>query len=345
MVRALSLCFGLGLCTLLSGVVFAGELRPLAQFVGYRAGGLGGAQVSIAEGGSAVLWNPGALGFTRISEIDLGHGSVSGSGAETYSFALTVASARGTAGASFRTSTLVDSESEVEARAAYGQRVSGSWSVGGALTLRRTGPDGMKTSAAGLDLGTAVRPGTMPGSPGWLDRTSLGLTLWNAVEPAFDRTGASTEPSLAPLVIGLGTAKQFLPWERGHLLLALDVRVSRGRSVTTHAGVEFTWSRALALRSGLDDGSPTAGIGLEWRHAALDYAFTRAGSQTEHRVGVHWTLASIPDWTDRRRDALSQRAFDANRHRVRPGCGLESRVSAGGVDDRLDDTLLQDIMD
>jgi hypothetical protein len=62
-----------------------------------------------------------------------------------------------------------------------------------------------------------------------------------------------------------------------HWLLDMDVR--DGRTPAWHAGVEYKLpfgrneGNNYSWRAGIDDGTYTAGVGFQWQHFKLDYAF------------------------------------------------------------------------
>ncbi len=159
----------------------------------------------------------------------------------------------------------------IEAQAGYGQRV-GSLSLGASLKYLSQDLDGYTASAWGGDLGAVWETG--------FSGLNLGLAVQNL--------GSQLGGYALPLQAQVGAAEQVAVRGSDQATLALSGTFPSADSQADGVGVggEYLFSRALALRLGYkyegnaqQGGSAglSAGLGLHWRWAEVDYAFQSLG--------------------------------------------------------------------
>ena len=152
-----------------------GSRSILADGAGNRALALGGAYAAIADDASAVIWNPGGLGWLQRKEFQASHTNLIGLGFNEQYASLVLPSWQwGVGSFTFRRFGVDGIEqrddrnllladdltySETEFTAAYGRELGSAWALGGGLKLRRYGLGEFNDSGLGLDLGLMVKPG------------------------------------------------------------------------------------------------------------------------------------------------------------------------------------------
>jgi len=147
---------------------------------------------------------------------------------------------------------------------------------------RVTENDGSLTSSGfGVDFGVLCMP---------MNGLSLGFTVhdinskytWNT-EEVWER-GTSIVDNF-PVIYRWGAAYQ-LPQK--WLLVTADIEHSKKQEAQYHIGVEGVYSKMLAVRAGLDNGSLRLGLGVEFtafgKRTGLDYAYvsTVEGLSPDH---------------------------------------------------------------
>jgi tetratricopeptide (TPR) repeat protein len=283
-----------------------GTRSVFATGAGNRALAMGGAYGAFADDASAALWNPGGLGFVDQSQALFTQSDLSDVGfRETFAgFVLPdwrwgVASLTvryfGTDGIEARDDrNVVVGEnfgaSETEIGLAYGRSFGAAWSVGGLVKLRRQQVAANSGGGLGADLGVQLLPALALGlDQPWARQLRMGLTLVNAAEPQIrlDRESVAD-----PGGFRLGFGYEHPAFLLGGLIASFDLEKSRSTSLRPHAGIELRMHPMLAVRTGLDDGTLTAGTGLRWGRAALDYAFEDEPIGASHHVGLSYHFGS-----------------------------------------------------
>lgn len=311
----------------------AGTRSVFAQGAGSRALAMGGAFVATADDASAMIWNPAGLGLVQQSELQAGQSASLGLGFHESYASLVLPSWRwGAAGVSLRYFGVEDieergernellgsnfSDTEVEIALGYGRRLGEAWNLGAALKLQRQSLAGLTGAGVGLDLGLGVRPALALGGPEWANPLSVGLALRNAIEPSLrlDQDNVSD-----PVSVRAGLAYRAPMGSLGGVLVGVDVEKSPAMSSRLHAGLEFRFRPAAALRVGSNGGLLTAGTGIQWRQLSLDYAFEDNPIAPSHRVGLSFLFGATLEErrTNARRvedAAVEQRLTDAFRQR------------------------------
>lgn len=277
-----------------------GARSILADGAGNRALALGGAYAAIADDASAVIWNPGGLGRLQRREFQATHTNLIGLGFSEQYASLVLPSWRwGVGSFTFRrfgvdgieerderNLLLADdlSYSESELTLAYGRELGDAWSFGGGLKWRRYSLAGFDDSGVGVDLGLLVKPGRLLAPQRkWSERLTLGMALRNAVEPAL-RLDQESVPD--PSGMRTGAAYRHPLGREGWVLGTVDLEKTREMNTHLHAGLEVRLVPALALRTGVNRGTLTAGMGVAWQDVGIDYVYEDMTDNPIHRFGA-----------------------------------------------------------
>lgn len=251
---------------------------------GARALGMGRAYAGVAEGPSALLWNPAGLGAPARSELSLSRVTLfEGASLSEFSAAHSFARPFGfgmamlrfdASGAQRRDAFNNPGGNITDTRSAYllglgwhpGQRPKRGLTLGTTQKLLQRTVDDQSASAWDMDLGGLYEFGSR-GKAG----VRAGLQVQNVMGAGLARDGGTDK---LPRTIRLGVAAPF-----GPLLVSVDALKRGELGVEFRTGMEYAFLDAAALRGGWDGGSPTLGASLAWTRAgyspALDYAILR----------------------------------------------------------------------
>ena len=281
-----------------------GGRSVFAYGAGNRALALGGAYVAVADDASAVLWNPGGLGWVIRKQFQATHTNLIGLGFNEQYASFVLPSWRwGAASLTFRhfgvdgieqrdeRNILLNddlSDSETEIVMGYGRGIGKAWSLGVALKLQRQSLAGFSDSGAGLDLGVLVRPlQAAGGESDFAESLTLGLALRNAIEPSIRLDQESVSD---PAGIRLGFAYMHRLGQKVSVLLASDLEKTQDMDSRLHAGLELDFMSTLAMRMGVNHGTLAAGTGIRWRDLTVDYMFEDNALESVHRIGLVLTF-------------------------------------------------------
>jgi len=321
----------------------AGGTRSIfSSGAGARALSLGGAFTAVPNDASALLWNPGALGYVERMEIEAAHAAYGELGFRQEYASLVLPSWRwGVAGITFQSfgvggiearddrNQLIDSDltdSETEITVGFGRALSEAVSVGGAVKVQRQHIAGWSGSGLGADVGLLVRPGLVLRSESvWSDRLTLGLSIRNLVEP---RLRLDQESVSDPATTRVGIAYRQPAPGGSTILAAIDLERSAGIGARLHTGMEVRLHPALALRSGLNDGKFAAGAGVSWRDFSLDYTFEDRDEAPVHRVGISRAFG-MP--VNERREAAATKAEQAVLARMEEAFRIRQEAQIGDL--------------
>lgn len=280
-----------------------GTEGPFAFGAGARALALGGAYVALAEGPTALVWNPAGLAGATRKEATFFYTSPFVEG-NRYSYLAYIhpfldIGTLGFAGNRYGVDDIPKygmdgaalghfSNIQNEWIFSYALPPVGPISMGASLKAETHSLDGYAATGIGADLGFLLRLRDLENT--FLSRRdiTLGLALRNALEPKLTLVN---EEDRYPFLLRLGFAYRiaFREGAAGELLLlaALDQgRESGGRG---RGGVEYLLTNGLALRAGAGGGEWSAGTGIEIGFGSLDYAFASREMGSSHRFGL--TLA------------------------------------------------------
>jgi len=303
-IAALSTLFALGDFSPAQAADDAGTRSVFANGAGNRALGMGGAFVGVADDASAMVWNAGGLGCLERLELQATHAAYGDFGSREDYVSFVLPDWRwGTAGLSIRSygidgvegrdegNALLGedlSDSELEIALGFGRSVSASLSVGGAVKLQRQSLAGFTGSGLGADLGVLGRaPAFLRSRAAWTDRLSWGLSVRNAIQPAIRLDRESVRD---PSVVRAGFAYEQPAFGGRPALLALDLEKSPGVGMKLHAGLDLRIHPLLRLRTGMNTGGLTAGMGVGLGGFQVDYAFSDGDLSNTHRVGISRAL-------------------------------------------------------
>ena len=124
----------------------------------------------------------------------------------------------------------------------------------------------------GFDLGLKTRV---------FDRVDVGLMFMNVLTPKMKLT---TESQTYPMQFRLGAATRFL---EDKLVVSVDIaKIAGWESTFLNIGAEYTVMEKLAVRTGLNDGRFTMGLGFELNEIGVDY-----GHKNVSEFGLNHTFA------------------------------------------------------
>ena len=300
---------------------YAGEAFSIG--VGARALGMGSAFVSIVGGTSSIYWNPAGLSWEGRRELLAMHSERFG-GEVNYDF-IGYSQPLGTGeegsvlgfgmirlGVTGIRETAVENPGEdpgpdnrpfavgsvgtaqYQFLIGYATEVNKRFRVGGNVKIVHKDLSTAKGTGFGFDLGAIVPLGK--GRP-----LSLGIVLQDVPTTfvAFDtgerettaptlRTGLSlNDPFRVPgggVIVAAATSVRFTG--RGSTADQVDLDPL---SLNFHLGGEYRIGEQVALRGGLDEGTPTAGGGIRLKNLAADYAWFASpgeGLDNTHRVSI-----------------------------------------------------------
>lgn len=270
------------------------SLDFLTLDAGARPAALGGAHAAVADGASALHYNPAGLARTRRHEATFMHNQyVEGAAQEHMSAALTqgfgVSLQYLGSGRQQRTTVSRPNGaglgdyglSDMALSLGYGRSI-GPLDLGAAAKYVRESIDNVVASGALFDLGGRYEVEAIPGM-------ALGLAVANMGPPIrYQRT---REP--APLTARFGGA-YLHRFPRQSLLFAADVVKTRTDRPRLGLGLEGVWSERVAVRlgyNGFQDSGPGVSVGAGYALANLsfDYAFAPYGGLGfGHRISVTW---------------------------------------------------------
>ena len=299
-----------------------GGRSVFARGAGERALALGGAHGAVAEGPTAMFWNPAGLGRLERTTFNASHTSLIGLGfyeqfgavalptenLGTFGLALRRFGVDGIEGRDDR-GALTDEnleDAETELSLGYGRTLGEAWRVGAVVKLQSQELAGQSGNGLGLDLGVQTQPLRLTGDESALAQAlSLGLTLRNVVEPTIR---LAQEDVKDPSSIRLGAAADFAMADNVEVVLAADVDKTSDMDMKVHLGAEVRLLGMLAVRAGSNAGDLAAGAGVRWRNLTVNYAFEDNPLESVHRFGVGVALGTSV--TERRQAALQRQEED-----------------------------------
>jgi tetratricopeptide (TPR) repeat protein len=330
---------------------------------------LGGAFAAIADDASAVVWNAGGLGFVQRREFQASHSNLIGMGFNEQYASLVLPSWRwGVTAVTFRRfgvdqieerddrNQLLNndlSDSEMELALAYGRQLSPAWSVGGAFKLQRQSLAGFTGTGLGLDLGLLCRPILAAGSSApWAQNLTLGFAVRNAIQPAIRLDQESVSD---PTGLRGGIAYSQPLGSEGKLMGTVDVEKTSDMDAHLHAGLEWQINSILALRTGVNQSTFTAGTGIRWRDIGIDYTFEDIPEKSVHRFGISFAFGHTVTETrlavqaaeeERLQVRLTEAFAEHNRKRILEFLGnAEMALSDEKFDEALEILAMVKILD
>jgi len=266
----------------------------LEEGAGARAAGLGFTYVGVAEGSSALFWNPAGLSGLREGELALHHRSgLGGSIQETSVIGIPAGEWGGFAG-----SLAYVSNGLFNGYDASGNKTGlySAGDIGGSLGWG-------KEWLPGLSLGTAVKfnQQNLKSQSDSIFAVDLGV-LWSPLErlklgAAYSNLGEKVAGDALTSGLRLGASYNIFFAEDDQFLLAASSELQSGGMSRINLGGENTLFHFLALSAGYqanltDQGlggltGLTGGVGITARDFTLNYAFVPYGSLGDtHRLSL-----------------------------------------------------------
>ena len=177
---------------------------------------------------------------------------------------------------------LLDSNGKLNKNAIFGsyaRKINQRISVGLNAKLIQQKIAGLSDNALGFDVGALYRPSPL---------LSVGVSLANANAPSVKLQSA--DDKFRPIT-RIGVASEVF---RDKLVLTADLVKTEGQDNLVAAGVEFTPTRLMNLRTGFNaNRSYTLGLGLNLKPFRLDYAFSDTDVGVFNKVSVTWAWHNI----------------------------------------------------
>jgi tetratricopeptide (TPR) repeat protein len=294
------------LASFAEGAERGGVDSPFAGGVGARALALGGAYAAIAEGPTALAWNPAGLAVSERKELTffytspfiegnrytflgyahpfLGFGTV-GFGNTRYGVSdIEKYDAGGSALGTF-------SSVQNEWTFAYALPTIGPVALGAAVKAETHSIDGYSSTGIGADVGVLVRSENTSASLLSRANLSFGGAVINALQPTLTLAeGDDRIPGLLRLGVAYRLPLRGGPTEHLTLLIGMDQGMKSGGRI--RMGAECVLGSGLSLRAGATGEEWSGGFGFEIGGGSLDYAYGSADLGSVHRLGLTLSFGS-----------------------------------------------------
>ncbi len=162
----------------------------------------------------------------------------------------------------------------------YAAGVTRALSLGVNLKIDHQKLAGVSGTGVGADLGAVATHAFS--EDGLVRRARVGVMLENVVEPSVK---LDAEDVADPMRIAAGTSFDART-DRVGITASMDVVSPRYSPFQFRAGLEIDYDRLVAVRAGLDDDTPTFGLGVSYRGAHVDYAFRDEDLGNNHRFSI-----------------------------------------------------------
>lgn len=264
---------------------------------GARPAGMGGAFTSIADDVDALHFNPAGLWQVRTIEVSasysllsmdrthyeagvaIGSSNLGSLGLMVTAFGVDEIERRDEVGEIVGTF----DDREMAITLGYGRHVLGPVGLGASFKYVSHSLAGHDASGLGFDVGVHSR----------LDLDGDVLRTWRTGVSASNLgmslkwdTESDHEDDV-PVTIRYGTSIDIAPWGLS-TVLALDGESTLDARTELRAGLELWPHKALAVRTGYDDGDLTFGVGVRAGSVTIDYAYCPdvLDEGAAHRLGV-----------------------------------------------------------
>lgn len=284
---------------------------------GARPTAMGDAQVALAEGALAALWNPAGLGGLKANEVLFSHNKWLDDITDQRFVAAFALKNVGAVALAYERLALgdmpgFDAQSNLTGSLKSGDDViSLSWgrnlvsgAGGGSGLFVGAGAKsitekiaGVSASAFAADFGVIARPwGAAAQRAPWLRRSSLGLAIRH-LGPGL-KFDSETTPLPTEYVVGVGHS---VPLSGDILTFGLDIHQVTGEDFSVGAGGEYWLKGLMALRAGYrttetDGAGLRAGMGFRLQQIQVDYAWSAGGDDLDaaHRLTLAYRFGPAP---------------------------------------------------
>jgi len=277
-----------------------GVESPFAYGAGARALALGGAYVALAEGPTALVWNPAGIGAGTRKELTFFYTSPFIEG-NRYSFAGYVHPFLdfGTVGMGILRYGMDGIEKYDAGGAALGtfSNAQSEWifsyalpeigpvTIGASLKAETHSIDGVSATGVGADFGFLVRSNDPVRSLFGRRNFTLGFAVRNAIEPALNLGGGEDRlPTLLRTGVGWRFPLSPASGDEVNILLGFDHGARSGGR--WHFGTEYRLAGGISARIGAGNGEWSTGLGFALRGGTLDYSFGSMELGSAHRLGL-----------------------------------------------------------
>ncbi|MBN2057847.1 MAG: PorV/PorQ family protein [Candidatus Saganbacteria bacterium] len=284
---------------LLIDLAWAGAGTAGGQFLllggGARAIAMGDAYVALAEGSSAVFWNPAGLSRTEFTQIgymynqwfvdvkhqylDLAYPTDNGVFGGSYSI-LDSGNIQGYDSTGAPTSTIKATDTGLAI--AWGRRVNErfAWGIGAKNITENL--ENSSAVATALDAGLLYE---------FNPNLTFGLAVQNVGTPL--KFISENTPLPQTYRLGLASVNRLL---ENKLSLAIDYVSSAGSTASLNYGLEYLLSGLVALRYGSAAGRMRAGVGISSGNYGLDYAYVAHDDLgSAHQISFSYSFGTRDD--------------------------------------------------
>lgn len=257
--------------------------------VGARESAMGASGTVLAQGPTALRWNPAGLAGLESQQLDVLHGDwFQGMSFQHVSLAVPAAGGVAAVGALYSSSGDISgydvdmnatddyTAADLALSVGYGRWLGEHWQIGASGSLLQQTIEDESATGLALDLGLRAVIPTLPG-------LSAGLAVRNLGPPItfIDRSDPLPRTFAAGLM-----------WSSATLTLAGEWSKARGADPAIRCGAEWCLLEALALRAGYlvraeMSNALTAGAGVNWGRFRFDYAYVPFEEIADtHHVGI-----------------------------------------------------------
>ncbi len=263
----------------------AGVQSPFILGADARALGMGKAYVSIAQGPSAIFWNPAGLTQSNQKGLDILHSNLFGDTSYDFMGYCYPTPRAGVFGLGlfrlgvsdieerdFRNNLINSSlkNEQLEYIFSYSREVIPSFSSGINLKLNTHKIQSYSATGVGIDVGILYHPD---------GKFRVGANLQNLLEPTLKLKNDTTK---YPINLKTG-----ISYHRGELIISVDMDKSRLTELKWHSGIEYSIYKTLSLRIGLDHEDFTYGFGIKYKGFRFDYAYAAQELADTHKFAVN----------------------------------------------------------
>lgn len=275
-----------------------GVQNPFILGTDARALSMGKAYVSIAQGPSAIFWNPAGLTQTEQKGFSLLHSNLFWDTSYDFIGYCYPTARSGVFGLGLFRLNVTDIQErdnrnnlinpsleneQLEYIFSYSHELIPSFSYGVSLNLNTQKIYSYSATGVGVDVGILYRP------EGRCNGFAIGANLQNLLEPTLKLKDDTTKYPMN-LKAGISYHHQLIDKLEDEIIISIDVDKSRLTELKRHAGIEYSLYKILSLRAGLDQQDWTYGFGIGYKGFRFDYAYAGQELGDTHKFAVNLSL-------------------------------------------------------
>ncbi|UCG50488.1 MAG: PorV/PorQ family protein [Candidatus Latescibacterota bacterium] len=273
-----------------------GTELPFVLGTGARSSAMGVAAVSHGEDASIQHYNPSGLGYLQRKQFVFYRTTLFDSKSVYHSFSYAHPLLNyGTLAVSFmrvdiggveqrdETNRLLSSDlhsAQTRFLLGYAKSITTSLSAGFNLKIDNQSFGDYSGSGIGLDVGLSASQVFSGNS--FIKGFREGFAVQNLIEPSLK---LDHEKVADPFNLSLGVSA-ISGFGNVMLVTSLDIVNPRYSPFDLRFGQEVVYNRILALRFGMDDVTPTFGLGAHYKNVGLDYAYRSEDLGNNHRISL-----------------------------------------------------------